>query len=60
MSLKDIIKILITDDMPTSRRLLLQALDTMGVHHVMTATSGQAALSLLASHPIHLVSTCQT
>ncbi len=55
MALRDQLKILVVDDMSTSRGLLTQALDTMGVRQVTFATDGPGALAALARAPAHLV-----
>lgn len=55
MSLKDQIHILVVDDMSTSRGLIVQALETMGIRNIHHAASGEEALSLLARQPAHLV-----
>ena len=55
MSTKDMLRIMVVDDMSTSRGLITQALDAMGVRNVSTAGDGKAALSDLANAPVHLV-----
>lgn len=55
MSLRDQIRILVVDDMSTSRGLITQALDAFGVRNVSTAENGVDALKALATHPVHLV-----
>ena len=55
MGLKDQLRVLVVDDMSTSRGLLTQALDSMGVRQVATTESGPEALSLLEKTPVHLV-----
>lgn len=55
MSLKDTLRIMVVDDMSTSRALVMQALDEIGIRHVDHRNdSGQALRSLVAS-PVHLV-----
>ncbi len=55
MSLKDKLHILVVDDMSTSRGLLTQALDEIGVRHYRTENDGDAAWRSLAAKPVHLV-----
>ena len=55
MSLRDQIRILVVDDMSTSRGLITQALDAFGVRSVTTAENGKDALAAIARHPVHLV-----
>lgn len=55
MALRDQIRIMVVDDMSTSRGLITQALDAFGVRNVATAENGKQALQALASKPVHLV-----
>lgn len=55
MALRDQIRIMVVDDMSTSRGLITQALDSYGVQHVSTAADGNDALQSLARSPVHLV-----
>ena len=55
MALRDQIRIMVVDDMSTSRGLITQALDSFGVRNVSTAENGKEALRSLATHPVHLV-----
>ncbi|WBU62802.1 response regulator [Paracoccus aerodenitrificans] len=55
MSLKDQIHILVVDDMSTSRGLISQALESIGVVNIHHAGSGTEAMQLLASQSVHLV-----
>ncbi|WP_126975717.1 response regulator [Frigidibacter oleivorans] len=55
MSLKDKLRLLVVDDMSTSRGLILQALDAMGLQQVAHASSGAEALAALQRSPAHLV-----
>ena len=55
MALRDQIRIMVVDDMSTSRGLITQALDAIGVQHVSTADDGADALNILARAPAHLV-----
>lgn len=55
MALRDQIRIMVVDDMSTSRGLITQALDALGIRHVSTADDGADALASLAKSPVHLV-----
>jgi|TARA_R110002049_G_scaffold23545_9_gene83599 two-component system chemotaxis response regulator CheY len=55
MALRDQIRIMVVDDMSTSRGLITQALDAFGVRSVATAENGKQALQALATRPVHLV-----
>ena len=55
MSLRENLKILVVDDMSTSRGLLLQALDTLGIRNVSYATDGKDAMQKARTNPPHLV-----
>ncbi len=55
MALRDQLRVLVVDDMSTSRGLITQALDAMGVRNVATAADGQSALDSVAKSPVHLV-----
>jgi len=55
MALRDQLRVLVVDDMSTSRGLITQALDAMGVSHVATAADGPGALESIAKTPVHLV-----
>lgn len=55
MALRDQIRIMVVDDMSTSRGLITQALDAFGVRNVSTAENGKQALQALATKPVHLV-----
>ncbi|HHB81562.1 MAG TPA: response regulator [Aliiroseovarius sp.] len=55
MSLRDQIRIMVVDDMSTSRGLITQALDGFGIRQVESAADGQSALQKLANWPVHLV-----
>ena len=55
MALRDQIRIMVVDDMSTSRGLITQALDGFGVRNITTAENGKQALQALATHPVHLV-----
>jgi len=55
MTLRDQIRILVVDDMSTSRGLITQALDGFGVKNVASANNGKTAIEVLSKAPIHLV-----
>lgn len=55
MALRDQIRIMVVDDMSTSRGLITQALDNFGIRNISTAEDGASALDTLAKHPVHLV-----
>lgn len=55
MALRDQIRIMVVDDMSTSRGLITQALDNFGIRNISTAEDGASALDILAKHPVHLV-----
>jgi two-component system chemotaxis response regulator CheY len=55
MALRDQLRILVVDDMSTSRGLIMQALDAMGVRNVTSAADGNEALQSIARSPVHLV-----
>lgn len=55
MALRDQIRIMVVDDMSTSRGLITQALDAMGVRQVGSAIDGHGAMQILEKSPVHLV-----
>jgi len=55
MALRDQIRIMVVDDMSTSRGILTQTLDGFGIRHIATAADGANALQVLAKSPVHLV-----
>ena len=55
MSLRDQLRVMVVDDMSTSRGLITQALDAFGISQVSTASDGKSALAGLAKSPVHLV-----
>lgn len=55
MALRDQIRIMVVDDMSTSRGLITQALDAFGVRNVATSSDGPTALKTLEAKPVHLV-----
>lgn len=55
MALRDQIRIMVVDDMSTSRGLITQALESFGIRNVSTAEDGSSALEILAKAPVHMV-----
>lgn len=55
MALRDQLRIIVVDDMSTSRGLITQALDGFGIRQVESASDGPEALAKLAKWPVHLV-----
>lgn len=55
MSLREQLRVMVVDDMSTSRGLITQALDAIGIQNVATAGDGKSALASIAKSPVHLV-----
>jgi len=55
MTLRDTLKVLVVDDMPTSRGLIVQALEEMKVWNNSTENNGKTAFERLAREPVHLI-----
>ncbi|SDR09603.1 two-component system, chemotaxis family, response regulator CheY [Rhizobiales bacterium GAS191] len=55
MSILEQLKILVVDDMTTSRMLLIEALQEIGFRQISYAKNGQDGLKLLMSNPVHMV-----
>lgn len=55
MALRDQLRVMVVDDMSTSRGLITQALDAIGIRNVATAADGKTALASIAKAPVHLV-----
>jgi two-component system chemotaxis response regulator CheY len=55
MSLRENLKIMVVDDMSTSRGLIVQALEWMGIKHISQSADGPGALGAMARNPVHLV-----
>ncbi len=55
MALRDQIRVIVVDDMSTSRGLITQALDSFGIRNVVTAADGPTALQSIMQSPVHLV-----
>ena len=48
MSLREKLRVMVVDDMSTSRGLITQALDAIGIQNIATAADGKSALLLLS------------
>lgn len=55
MSTKDMLRVLVVDDMSTSRGLIIQALEWMGIGAIDHCADGQTALKKIAGAPVHMV-----
>lgn len=55
MAIRDQIKILVVDDMSTSRGLIVQALEGFGVKNVATVENGDSAVRSISANPVHIV-----
>lgn len=55
MALRDELRVMVVDDMATSRALLVQALEGFGIKHLRSANSPADALNDLKMNPVHLV-----
>ncbi|MEO1019192.1 MAG: response regulator [Pseudomonadota bacterium] len=55
MSLKEIIKIMVVDDMSVSRGLIIQPLESAGVTNITYMKDGKSAFDKLVASPVHLV-----
>lgn len=55
MALRDQLRIMVVDDMSTSRGLITQALDECGISQVESTADGMNALKRIAIWPVHLV-----
>lgn len=55
MALRDQLRVLVVDDMSTSRGLITQALESIGIRSIATASDATGALSSLDAAPVHLV-----
>ncbi|MEL7105269.1 MAG: response regulator [Pseudomonadota bacterium] len=55
MSLRDQIRVMVVDDMSTSRGLITQALDAIGIRNVASSGDGPTALRMIEASPVHLV-----
>lgn len=55
MSLKSSLRIMVVDDMSTSRGIITNTLDEIGITHWSSEADGQKALRKLVAAPVHLV-----
>lgn len=55
MSLKENLKIMIVDDMSTSRGILMNTLYEIGIKQVEFSKDGKEALNKIAGNPAHLI-----
>ncbi|MEO8529600.1 MAG: response regulator [Deltaproteobacteria bacterium] len=55
MSLRDSLKVLVVDDMSTSRGLITQSLEAAGIRNIQVADGARQAMTIMAAGPIHLV-----
>jgi two-component system chemotaxis response regulator CheY len=55
MSIRDKLHVTVVDDMATSRGLLTQGLDALGVRNYTAENDGVEALNRLCARPVHLV-----
>lgn len=55
MSLKDMLQIMVVDDMSVSRALITNALEEIGLKKYRVESDGQTALQSLTAQPCHLV-----
>lgn len=55
MGIKDQIQILVVDDMSTSRGLIIQSLEEIGIKNIHYAADANQALSILSKVKIHIV-----
>ena len=55
MSLKDQLRVMVVDDMSTSRGILTQCLDELGIRNYMVENNGQSAFETLIKTPVHMV-----
>lgn len=55
MALREQLRVMVVDDMSTSRGLITQALDSIGISNVATADNGKSALAMIMKSPVHLV-----
>ena len=55
MTLKSQLRVLVVDDMSTSRGLISQALDEIGIKNYFTENDGDTAWRSMIGRPVHLV-----
>ncbi|SFR17156.1 response regulator [Poseidonocella sedimentorum] len=55
MSLREKLRVMVVDDMSTSRALITQSLDDIGIANYATSNNGVDALTQIRQKPVHLV-----
>lgn len=55
MSTKDMLRVLVVDDMSTSRGLIIQALEWMGIGSIDHCADGRSALQKISISPVHMI-----
>ena len=55
MALRDQLRVMVVDDMSTSRGLITQALDAFGITNVASTADGASAVHSMQANPVHLV-----
>ena len=55
MAIQDKIKVMVVDDMSTSRALIYDCFDKLGVRNLSWAKNGTDALQAIKKQPVHLV-----
>jgi len=55
MSLRGKLKVMVVDDMPTSRGLIVQSLEELQIWDNCTENNGRSALDRISKEPVHLV-----
>lgn len=55
MGIKEQLHVMVVDDMSTSRGLITQSLDEIGIKNYVTENDGASAMKRLSATPVHLV-----
>lgn len=55
MGIREQLHVMVVDDMSTSRGLIVQALEAMGIRNIRAAADGNDALAKLSQQPAHLI-----
>lgn len=55
MSIKEKLHVMVVDDMSTSRGLIIQALESIGIKNIHHASDGLQAIEKLSKTPAHIV-----
>lgn len=55
MSIKSKLKVMVVDDMSTSRALIIKALNDIGISNYTWEATGQDALNSVIKNPVHLI-----